>query len=120
MNGVGEVRGVAKIYGSLATGGIELGIRRGTIDELEREVPATFDSVFRLDSAFTMGFMKPFPILPFGRSHRAYGHTGMGGSFGFADPDSGIGYAYAMNRGGYSLPTDPRELALRGALYRSI
>ena len=45
--------------------------------------------------------MKPFPILPFGSSPRAYGHTGSGGSFAFADPETGIGYAYVMNRNGY-------------------
>lgn len=116
MNGVGEVRAIARVYGSLATGGAELGLARATLDELEAEVPAGPDLIFRLDSAFTMGFMKPFPILPFGTSGRAYGHTGLGGSFGFADPDTGLGYAYAMNRGGYSLPTDPRELALRQAV----
>ena len=67
-----------------------------------------------------MGFMKPFPILPFGSSGRSYGHTGMGGSFGFADPAAKLGYAYAMNRGGFSLPTDPREVALRTAVYGSL
>ena len=119
MNGVGEVRAIAKVYGALATGGSELGLVRATLDELETVVTPSFDEIFRLDSAFTMGFMKPFPILPFGSTPRSYGHTGLGGSFGFADPDIGLGYAYAMNRGGYSLPTDPRELALRDAVYRS-
>lgn len=120
MNGVGEVRAIAKVYGSLATGGAELGLTRATLDELESDVPAGFDVIFRLDSAFAMGFMKPFPILPFGLSHSAYGHTGLGGSFGFADPDARLGYGYAMNRGGYSLPTDPREVALRNAVYASV
>ena len=64
--------------------------------------------------------MKPFPILPFGTSARAYGHTGSGGSFAFADPGTKLGYAYVMNRAGYSLPTDPRESALRAALRRAI
>ncbi len=117
MNGVGEARAIAKVYGSLATGGAELSITNNTLDELQADVAASRDEIFRLDSAFTMGFMKPFPILPFGSSGRAYGHTGMGGSFGFADPDAGVGYAYTMNQGGYSLPTDPRELALRQAVY---
>ena len=119
MNGVGEARAIAKVYGELATGGSELGLDRATLDELETAVTPSFDEIFRLDSAFTMGFMKPFPILPFGSTPAAYGHTGLGGSFGFADPDIGLGYAYAMNRGGYSLPTDPREIALRDAVYKS-
>jgi CubicO group peptidase (beta-lactamase class C family) len=117
MNGVGEVRAIANVYGTLATGGAELGLARSTIHELEADVPAAFDAIFRLDSAFRMGFMKPFPILPFGLSSRSYGHTGLGGSFGFADPEARLGYGYAMNRGGYSLPTDPREIALREAVY---
>lgn len=120
MNGVGDARSIARIYGSLAAGGLELGLTRATLDELEADVPAGFDVIFRLDSAFAMGFMKPFPILSFGSSGRSYGHTGLGGSFGFADPDAKIGYAYAMNRGGYSLPTDPRETALRNAVYESL
>ena len=119
MNGFGEVRAIARVYSALATGGSELGLNRVTLAELEAVVAPSFDEIFRLDSAFTMGFMKPFPILPFGSTLRAYGHTGLGGSFGFADPDIGLGYAYAMNRGGYSLPTDPREVALRDAVYRS-
>ena len=120
MNGVGEVRGIARVYGDLATGGSGLGLTRATVDELEATVEPGFDRIFRLDSAFAMGFMKPFPILPFGSTKRAFGHTGMGGSFGFADPHLGLGYAYAMNRGGYALPTDPREIALRDAVYRAV
>jgi hypothetical protein len=44
---------------------------------------------------------------------------GFGGSFGFADPVSGIGYAYVLNRMDTYF-VDPRDLALRNAMYRSI
>lgn len=118
FNGTGTARAIAAIYGELAVGGGRLGLGAATVDELQREVPASFDQIFGLESAFAMGFMKPFPILPFGSSPRAFGHTGAGGSFGFADPDTAVGYAYAMNRAGYSIPTDPREIALRNALAR--
>ena len=76
------------------------------------------DVILRLDASFAMGFMKPF--VPFGSGPRAFGHTGAGGSFGYADPDTGIGYAYAMNRAGWAAPFDPRDVALREALDRSI
>ncbi|HEX4905986.1 MAG TPA: serine hydrolase domain-containing protein [Acidimicrobiales bacterium] len=118
VNGTGEPRAIAKVYGELATGGAALGITDATRAELERTVELSPDRIFRLDAAFAMGFMKPF--VPFGSGPRAYGHTGAGGSFGFADPDTGVGYAYAMNRAGWALPFDPRDLALREALAASL
>jgi CubicO group peptidase (beta-lactamase class C family) len=118
VNGTGEVRAIARVYGSLATGGHELGLRPETREEIERDVLPTLDLVFRMDASFSMGFMKPF--VPFGSGPRAFGHTGAGGSFGFADPDTGIGYAYGMNRAGWAAPFDPRDIALRAALDRCI
>jgi hypothetical protein len=39
----------------------------------------------------------------------------VGGSFGFADPDSGVGYEL-----GFHPISDPRELALRQVLFNEI
>ena len=39
---------------------------------------------------------------------------------GFADPDDGIGYGYVTNRMGTSLKGDPRDVALRDAVYESL
>jgi CubicO group peptidase (beta-lactamase class C family) len=117
VNGTGTARAIATVYGNLASGvGGVLGLTAATVAELERPVTPGFDEIFGLESAFALGFMKPFPILSFGSTAAAYGHTGSGGSFGFADPATGTGYAYVMNRNGYGLPTDPREVALRNAL----
>ena len=44
----------------------------------------------------------------------------MGGSFAFADPDAHLGYAYVMNKLDFYLENDPREKALRDAVYRAI
>lgn len=118
VNGTGTARAIAHVYGDLASGGTALGITPSTLAELERPRDAAPDLIFGIDSAFRFGFMKPFPILPFGSSPRAYGHSGSGGSFAFADPETATGYAYVMNRAGYSVPTDPREIALRDALAR--
>lgn len=120
VNGTGTARALAGVYGELATGGARLGIGPGTLAELERHCDAAPDMILGLETAYRFGFMKPCPLLPFGSSPRAYGHSGAGGSFAFADPETGTGYAYVMNRGGYAVPADPREIALRDAVMRSL
>jgi len=118
VNGTGTARAVAAVYGDMASGASRLGIGAPTLAKIEQSGDPATDRIFGIESVFSCGFMKPFPILPFGSSSRAFGHTGSGGSFGYADPDKRLGYCYAMNRAGYSLPTDPRELALRSAVER--
>ena len=68
---------------------------------------------------FSLGFMKSSPALPFG-SARSFGSPGAGGALGFADPAAGVGYAYVTNRMGTRLTGDPRDVALRDALYAGI
>jgi CubicO group peptidase (beta-lactamase class C family) len=63
--------------------------------------------------------MKSTPGLPFG-SASSFGSPGAGGAMGFADPVAGVGYAYITNKMGTRLTGDPRDLALREALYSSI
>lgn len=116
VNGTGTARAVATVYGDLAAGAPQLGVNAPTLERIERAATPAVDRIFGIESVFAYGFMKPFPLLPFGSSERAYGHTGSGGSFGYADPDRALGYCYAMNRAGYALPTDARELALRTAV----
>lgn len=55
-----------------------------------------------------------------GSSRRAFGTPGAGGSFGFADPDARLGFAYVMNNMEFHMFDDPREKAVRDALHRSI
>jgi CubicO group peptidase (beta-lactamase class C family) len=122
--GVGQPRAIARVYGDLAAGGPVLGIDERTMAELT--APAVqppggaTDLVLRVESAFSLGFLKPSPGFAFGSSARAFGHTGAGGSFGFADPDTELGFAYAPNRLGFHLRDDPREKSLRDAAYRAV
>jgi CubicO group peptidase (beta-lactamase class C family) len=76
--------------------------------------------VLCVDSVFSLGYCKPVPHFCFGSSDKAFGTPGYGGSFGFADPDTGVGFAYVMNRLGFHLWSDPREIALRQALFRDV
>ncbi len=58
--------------------------------------------------------------MPFGSaSNTAFGTPGSGGSFGLADPDTGVGYCYAPNRLGFGL-LDEREIAVRQALFHDV
>jgi CubicO group peptidase (beta-lactamase class C family) len=68
---------------------------------------------------FSLGFMKPSAVWPFG-SASSFGSPGAGGSLGFADPEAGVGYAYVTSQMGTTLTGDPRDLALRSALYDGI
>jgi CubicO group peptidase (beta-lactamase class C family) len=122
--GVGQARAVARVYGDLAAGGHELGFDGDTLAQLA--APAVqppggaVDLVLRVEAAFSLGFLKPSPLFPFGSSESAFGHTGAGGSFGFADPDTELGFAYTPNRLGFHLRDDPREKPLRDAAYRAV
>jgi CubicO group peptidase (beta-lactamase class C family) len=124
VNGTGLVRSMAQAYGEMATGGQQLGIQAETLSLLEE--PGTDpsgsrrDLVVQMDTRFSLGYLKPFPGFEFGSSSRAYGTPGGGGSLGFVDPDAAVGYAYGMNRVGFYNPIDPREVAVRGAVYEVI
>jgi len=62
--------------------------------------------------------MKPSLKVPFAHPS-AFGMPGFGGCIGFADPDAGVGFAYVPNLTDFYL-MDPRQNALRVAMYRSI
>jgi CubicO group peptidase (beta-lactamase class C family) len=120
---VGTARAIARAYSVFATGGAELGLRQETLDLLAAPaVPPTrgfHDECLKGDVHFSLGFMKPSPLWPFG-SARSFGWPGAGGSLGFADPAAGVGYAYVTSRMGTSLTGDPREVALREAIYSGL
>ena len=63
--------------------------------------------------------MKPGEAWPFG-TVTSFGSPGAGGSLGFADPQTRVGYAYVTSRMGTRLTGDPRDVALREALHSAI
>jgi CubicO group peptidase (beta-lactamase class C family) len=121
---VGSARAIAHAYSAFAGGGSELGLRPETLELLAAPAipPARgfYDECMKVHGVqFSLGFMKPSEALPFGDT-RSFGSPGAGGAFGFADPTAGIGYAYVTNRMGTRLSGDPRDVALRDALYCAI
>lgn len=123
-NGVGTARAIARAYSVFATGGRELLLSPETLQALAAPaIPATrggfYDECMMGDLRYSLGFMKPGPTWPFG-SEDSFGFPGSGGSLGFADPQAGIGYAYVTSQMGTTLTGDPRDLALRNAVYSII
>jgi CubicO group peptidase (beta-lactamase class C family) len=121
--GIGTARAMAKAYGVFATSGKELGLREETLKQLMAPaIPPThgfYDEVMKLRGMqMSLGFMKPSPENLFAHPS-SFGMLGFGGCIGFADPHAKIGFAYVPNRTDTYL-MDPRQNALRLAMYRSI
>lgn len=116
--GIGTARAIAQAYSVFATGGRELGLRQETLQALMAPaVPPLrgfYDAVMHKQMSLSLGFLKPCPAYPFGHPS-AFGTPGAGGSFGFAEPQGGLGYAYVTNQMGAKQGGDPRDLALRAA-----
>ncbi len=121
-NGVGTARAIARAYSAFAEGGRELSITAETMARITAPPSSAMprDEVLGIPSYFSLGFARPGPETDFGSTPRAFGTPGAGGSFGFADPDARLGYAYVMNRLDFYLVDDPREKALRDAIYRAM
>jgi CubicO group peptidase (beta-lactamase class C family) len=121
-NGVGTARAIARLYSAFAEGGAEVGVGAETMAELTADPceDTRPDVVMGIPSHYSLGFLRPGHPATFGSSARAFGTPGAGGSFGFADPDAHLGYAYVMNRTDFYLVDDPREKALRDAVMAGI
>ncbi len=121
-NGVGTARAIARAYSAFAEGGAELEVTPATLANLTAvtDVERPRDEVMGVPSWMSLGFLRPGPELDWGSSRRAFGTPGAGGSFGFADPDARLGFAYVMNNMDFYMFDDPREKALRDAVHRSI
>lgn len=96
-NGVVTARGLARMYGAIANGGQLDGqqfLSRSLIAGLTGKRGWRPDRNIPVPLNFHLGFHSlPGPgIMP------GFGHVGLGGSIGWADPDSGMAYAVVHNR----------------------
>jgi CubicO group peptidase (beta-lactamase class C family) len=126
-NGTGTAESVARLYGDAAIGGPEIGLTPEVFEALTappvRPTKGLRDKVLHVDTLFSLGFGRPIPKSTkyvIGSSDKAFGAPGAGGSVGFADPDTGIGFGYVMNKLGFHFISDPRALRLRQALFRDV
>jgi CubicO group peptidase (beta-lactamase class C family) len=123
-NGHGNARAVARIYGAFARGGELGGIRLTSPRCIEAMITEQHNMTELLqDRRYhqALGILLNSPDAVYmGPNPRAFGHHGIGGSIGFADPDARIGFAYAINKM-HSVGTNgPRAARLITALYNCL
>ncbi|MGW2228461.1 serine hydrolase domain-containing protein [Streptomyces formicae] len=100
--GVGTARGVAGMYAAAISevAGRPPFLKPETIAEFARVHYRGTDLVTGNDDVFGLGFEELSARYPF-LGPDAFGHSGATGSLGFADPDSGVAYAYTRRRFGF-------------------
>ncbi|HKT03898.1 MAG TPA: serine hydrolase domain-containing protein [Rugosimonospora sp.] len=132
VGGITNARGLAGMYRPLALGGAVDGVTLVGPEQLYRMaaiVSATsVDAVLLVPTRWAMGFTKTTDnrYLPAADqegillSEEAFGHPGMGGSLGFADPRARLSFGYTMNRQGTGLGVNERGQSLVDAVYAAL
>jgi CubicO group peptidase (beta-lactamase class C family) len=127
-NGITNARSLARFYAALI-GGVENGPTEPLLSAEQVDLARTCQTEgpdrvlsfpgIELPTTIGLGFWTSSLFAPYG-GERAFGHSGAGGSVGFADPEAGIGGGYVMNRMMQGLAGDPRSRALIQASYDAV
>lgn len=126
--GISNGRGLAGLYAPLANGGGPL-VDEASVRRMAAVASASGeDATLLLPTRFSLGFVKAVDNRrhPAGAgnsvilSEEAFGHSGLGGSIGFADPAARLSFGYAMNRHGSGAGLNERGQRLVDAAYRSV
>jgi CubicO group peptidase (beta-lactamase class C family) len=99
VNGMFTASALATMYGALANGGVAGGRRllsTGTVEKLGRVQTRAADRNLVIPMLWRLGYHQAF--VPGAQPLRAFGHYGLSGSGGWADPDSGTSVAFVTNR----------------------
>jgi len=96
-NGVVTARALARMYGAIANGGDVDGVRflsRELVAGLTGRRSLRPDRNLFVPLAFHLGYHS----VPIGNMMPGFGHVGLGGSVGWADPADGVAFALVHNR----------------------
>jgi CubicO group peptidase (beta-lactamase class C family) len=118
-NGHSNARALARVFGVLALGGGKL-ISRQALASATRQRFDGMDASFNLPTTWAAGFRLGDPDFGSSSSKAAFGHGGWGGSIAFADPESGLGFAYVTNRMLGFDAVDPRRERTSTAVYEAL
>lgn len=121
-NGLASARGLATIYSVLSLGGSQDGVKLVPAELLEAVHPrqswSERDGVLHKPLGWSQGFLKEEGHM-FSPNPEAFGHAGMGGALGWADPVAELSIGYVMNQMDGHIRS-PRALALCHAVYEAI
>lgn len=132
QGGITNARGLAGTYAPLALEGQHRGVRVVSADAVRRMGVVSsglgVDAVLLIGLRLALGFWKSSDNRrgpPGARdsvilSEEAFGHPGMGGSIGFADPGARLSFGYTMNRQGRGVCLNERGQGLVDATYRAL
>jgi CubicO group peptidase (beta-lactamase class C family) len=132
VGAIGNGRSLADMYRPLALDGSADGVRLVGAAEIARMSAVAsaggVDAVVLVPSRWSLGFMKGvdnrhLPGIDASSillSDVAFGHAGMGGSLGFADPGARMSFGYSMNQQGLGVAMHERGQALVDAVYESL
>ncbi len=125
--GHGNARGIARIYAALVCGGTLDGYELLDAGMLAEATRGEWDGMeFMSKRLFRMGlgFMLSCPPFPMGADKHAcprnFGHPGVGGAVGFADPDRRMSFSYSPNRMLPVADAGPYATALIDVVYSCI
>jgi CubicO group peptidase (beta-lactamase class C family) len=96
-NGVVTARGLARMYGAIANGGEIEGIRFLS-PELVRGLTGRLSLRLDRNLVVPLSFHLGYHTIFFPGMMPGFGHAGLGGSLGWADPASGLAFAFVHNR----------------------
>ncbi|MFF7172248.1 serine hydrolase domain-containing protein [Streptomyces pseudovenezuelae] len=96
-NGIATARALARMYAALIgeVDGVRL-LAPETLESAAKEQAGGKDQVMLIPSRFSSGYMLPTETNPMA-GPSSFGHTGRGGSLGFADLEHGVAFGYVMN-----------------------
>jgi CubicO group peptidase (beta-lactamase class C family) len=123
-NGHGHARAVARIYGAVARGGDVDGVRLMSpagVDRMRTEQHNLTEVMQQRPYHQGLGVLLNTPVAVYmGPNPRAFGHHGIGGSIGMADPEARLGFSYCVNRMHARGDNGPRARRLIDAVYASL
>jgi CubicO group peptidase (beta-lactamase class C family) len=128
QGGITNARGLASMYAPLSLGGGQL-VDADTLKQMSMVSSAIgVDATLLIGLRIALGFWKssdnrqgpPGAQDSMILSEEAFGHPGMGGSLGFADPGAKLSFGYTMNKQGRGVGLNERGQGLIDAVYRAL